>query len=457
MKENLDNIETIQSCGAEKRSIDNITNRIQTIETAQIKSQRVYALMIGFAWSLTALGIAVTWWFGGHQVISNDITLGQLVMFSGFLLFAYEPVRYFTRNVRDYRRSIIALKHIQELLELPSSINEDNKLKPLNITNGSIQLQDIFFSPAEVNNSASRTNNISILTPYHYTKEQFTKYTLKDICFKIEPKSITAIVGKSGSGKSSILRLIMRLYEPISGRILIDNQDIKYRSLSSLREQIAMVPQSPAVFSGTIMENICLSNPHATKQEVEEICNSIDASSFINKFDKGLDTIVGQRGIHLSGGESQKIGLARALLKRPKILLLDEPMSSVDSHSAEMIKKKLLELKKIMSIVIIDHTANSVDFVDNLVTIHNGMVRYSRSLKAVKEFENGAFIEYSKDKLAYQMVEQSDNTNSNKTKIFRRIVLNCPYCKLDGSEKFGRFQDNRKKHGRQKDGCSVYR
>ena len=186
-------------------------------------------------------------------------------MFSGFLLFAYEPVRYFTRNVRDYRRSVIALKHIQELLELPSSINEDNKLKPLNITNGSIQLQNLFFSLAEVNNSPSRTNNLSILTPYHYAKEQFTKYTLKDICLKIEPKSITAIVGKSGSGKSSILRLIMRLYEPIAGRILIDNQDIKYVSLSSLREQIALVPQSPAIFSGTIMENICLSNPHAYK------------------------------------------------------------------------------------------------------------------------------------------------------------------------------------------------
>ena len=187
LKENLDNIETIQSSAAEQRSIENISKRIQTIETAQIKSQHIYALMIGAAWSLTALGIAVTWWYGGHQVLRNDITLGQLVTFTGFLLFAYEPVRYFTKSIRDYRRSIIALKHIQDLLELPSSVDENSDLKPLNITNGSIQLQNIFFSLDDVNNPKLETKDLSILTPIHYTKDKYKKIYFKRYKSKNRP------------------------------------------------------------------------------------------------------------------------------------------------------------------------------------------------------------------------------------------------------------------------------
>ena len=166
-----------------------------------------------------------------------------------------------------------------------------------------------------------------------------------------------------------------------------------------------MVPQTPAIFSGTIMENICLSNPDASKLEVEEICNSIDASSFINKFDKGLDTKVGQSGIHLSGGEIQKIALARALLKRPKILLLDEPISSIDRNSAKMIKNMLIELKSKMSIVIIDHSSNSVDFADKIIAINNGIVVDIKRRDMVKILENGSYIGYSTDKMAYELVE----------------------------------------------------
>jgi ABC-type multidrug transport system fused ATPase/permease subunit len=388
LKETLDNIDTIQSSGAEKWSIEKITRRIGKIETAQIRSQNLYGFMIGMACGLTSLGIAAIWWFGAHQVLANNITLGQLVMFSGFLLFAYEPVRYFTRNIKDHRRSLIALKHIQKFLNLASSVEENKHQSSLNITDGRIQLENIFFSLKEVNKSTLPTNSMPILSTYFQTNQKDKNYILENFSLDLDPRRITAIVGKSGSGKSSILKLIMRLYDPNSGRVLIDNQNLKFVSLSSLRQQVSLVPQTSAIFSGTIMNNICLTNPDASRLEVEEICSNIDASGFINKLDKGLDTIVGQKGIHLSGGEIQKIALARALLKRPKILLLDEPISSVDSDSGKMIKQRLTELKSHMTIVIIDHEPSSVDFVDDIITIENGMVVNIERKRAVMKFES---------------------------------------------------------------------
>ena len=138
-------LKTIQSSGAEKNLIGKITNDIEQIESSQIKAQRQYGMMMGCAYGLTALGMALIWWFGGQKILHNEITLGQLVIFSGFLLFAYEPVRYFTRNIKDHHRSIIALKHIRAVLEIPSSINEEYDAPDLRITNGNIIFQHVSF------------------------------------------------------------------------------------------------------------------------------------------------------------------------------------------------------------------------------------------------------------------------------------------------------------------------
>ena len=389
LKENLDNIETIQSSSAEKNLIGKITSDIGQIESSQIKAQRQYGIMMGCAYGLTALGMALIWWFGGQKVLHNEITLGQLVIFSGFLLFAYEPVRYFTRNVKDHHRSIIALKHIRAVLEIPSSINEEYDAPGLRASNCNIVFQHVSFSIGKKNKSI-----------------------LKDVCLDISPKSITVLVGKSGSGKSSILKLIMRLYDPSEGKVLIDGQDIKHVLVSSLRSQIALVPQSPVVFSGTIKENIRLANPDASDKEIEEACIASDALLFINKFEKGLSTIVGQGGVHLSGGEVQKIAIARALLKKPKILLLDEPTSAIDTESAKHIMNTLNSLRKSMTIVVVDHSINSVVQADNVITINDGVVVDTKSRTMVKELYNGSYLAYSQDNFSYTLL------NHNQTNIF---------------------------------------
>ena len=350
LKENLDGIETIQTSNAEMYSLDKIVSQIDTVEKSQVKSQRDYGLMMGFAWGLTTIGLALTWSLGGLKILDGDITIGQLVIFSGFLVFAYEPVRYFTRDIKDHHRGIIALRHIQQILETPSSIEEQQNSPPLKILNGDIEFKNVSFS---------------------FRKE---KDVLNNVSIKIVSKKITAIIGKSGSGKSSILKLIARLYDPHEGEILIDKQDIKEISISSLRSQIAVVPQSPMIFYGTIIENIKLANPDASENEVKEACIKSDALKFINKFDNGLNTVIGQGGISLAGGEIQRIAIARALLKKAKILILDEPISAIDTESARSIISTLNRLKKDLTIVIVAHNIDSTYDIDNIITIDNGKI-----------------------------------------------------------------------------------
>ena len=196
----------------------------------------------------------------------------------------------------------------------------------------------------------------------------------------------------------------MRLYDPSEGKISIDGQDIKHVSISSLRSQIALVPQSPVIFSGTIKENILLANPDASDKEIEEACIVSDALLFINKLEKGLSTIVGQGGVHLSGGEVQKIAIARALLKKPKILLLDEPTSAIDTESAKHIMNALNGLRKSMTIIIVDHSINSVVQADNIITINDGVVVDTKRETMVKELYNGSYLIYSQDNSSYTLL-----------------------------------------------------
>lgn len=367
MEENIDGIETIQTSNAEKFSIEKISNQIERVETAQVSSQRYYGLMMGFAWGLTGVGVALTWWLGGLSVLTGGITLGQLIIFTGFVLFVYTPIRRLTRIVKDHHRSLVAMRHIQEILETPSSIMEDEKAIDLGISQGSIKFQKVTFSYKK-NKRHSIVNNITI---------------------NIEPKSLTAIIGRSGSGKSSILKLICRLYDPTEGRILIDGTDIKNITIKSLRSQIAVVPQSYIIFNGTIRENIKFANPEASDIEVEQACMNADALKFINKFKKGLDTVVGQRGAQLSGGEAQRIAIARALLKKAKILLLDEPRSAVDPESAKSIMNTLHKLKKDMTIIIVDHNRETIGKIDNMIVMDSG--------KVVEEVQNGIMKRFDLD------------------------------------------------------------
>ena len=374
VKENLDGIETIQTLNSEITSIDRLGGKTDRLEVDQLHANRVTALLRGTVWLLTGIGFALTWWRGGLLVIDKEMTIGTLVVFTGFVKYAYRPFRLFTGIVKAYRRGLVSLERIHDVLDTPSSIREKQNAHPISISKGRIELRNVSFAYG-------------------------SQPVLKDIDLTLEPQSLIAVVGGSGSGKSSLLRLIVRLYDPSRGSVLIDDQAINEVTLKSLRSQMSVVPQSPMLFSGTVYENICLARPDASRQEVEAACRFSSAQEFIEQLEDGFDTYLGPGGTSLSGGEAQRITIARALLNRPKILLMDEPTSSLDADSEAILLQSLLELKKKMTIVVASHSLETIRHADKIVVMEYGRVILEGTHSALLErsevyrelFSNGRF------------------------------------------------------------------
>jgi ATP-binding cassette subfamily B protein len=386
IKETLDGIETIQTSNAEERSFEQISSLAEKVESTQIQTQKYSGMITGIVWALTSLGLALIWWQGGLKVLAGQMTIGSLITFSGLALFVYQPSRNFTKAISDYQKGIVAAERIQEILDTQSSIQESPNSTYLNIRQGKIEFRNVSFAYYS-----------SSSIPPTSTQRQYQE-TVKNMNLEIKPHSMTAVVGRSGSGKSTLLKLLARLYDPLEGgQILIDGQDIRKAKLDSLRSQIAVVPQTPVIFSGTISENIRLSKPDASDEELWQACKSADCLQFILKQEKGFDTHLGQGGISLSGGQAQRIAIARALIRKPKILLLDEPSSALDSESESAIMTTLYHLKNTMTIILVGHHLKAISNADRLFVINDGKIvedgthkelLSSQGLYSVLYFEN---------------------------------------------------------------------
>lgn len=350
LKEHLDGIETIQTSNAEKTSFRQISGLAERVERDQIRTQKYSGMLNGMVWLITNLGLALIFWQGGAQVIAGTMTVGTLIAFTGLWLFVYEPLRDFYKSINDYQKGIVAGERIQEILDLPITVHEAPDAVPLVAQHGKIEFGKVWFS-------------------YPGTLQD----TLADVDLAIEPGTLTGIAGRSGVGKSTMLKLITRLYDPSKGQILIDGQDIRYVTLDSLRSAIAVVPQIPLIFTGTVSENIRLAKPDATEDEIVEACRSADALDFIVRLDGGFDRRLGQGGANLSGGQIQRVAIARALIRKPRILLLDEPGSALDSESEAAIMSTLHRLKGI-TVIIVGHHLKAMKTADRLVVLDNGRV-----------------------------------------------------------------------------------
>jgi len=371
LKEDLDGIETIQTSNAESRSFRKISKQVNRVEEIELKTQKYSAMITGIAWGLTTAGLAMTWWYGGLQVLAGEMTIGTLVIFSSFVVFVYSPLRRFSEIMSVYNKSIVAVERIQEILDMPSPVRESQDAKPLHVDSGEIKFQNVSFSYDKNMDDKQDSENHS------------NKSVLHNVSLTIGPKGMTAIVGKSGSGKSSFLRLIPRLYDPQNddGKIMIDGQDIKNVTLKSLRNEIAVVPQNPMMFSGTVYENVIMGRPDATKEQVKNACRAADAYDFIMNLEDDFDTVIGENdvssrdnSVKLSQGQSQRITIARALLREPKILLLDEPTSALDMESEHKLFEMLNHLKDKITIMVIVHNLQLASIADKIVVVDNGII-----------------------------------------------------------------------------------
>jgi ABC-type multidrug transport system fused ATPase/permease subunit len=349
VKESIDGVETVKALCAEEVCVARIERSADALETDELEASRYSAAISGTVFLTTSLGIALTWWQGGQRVLSGDMTLGALVVFTGFVAFAYQPFRQFTTMLTTYRRGLVSLERIEELLAAEPQVTRVGTGRPLRVASGRIEFHGVAF---------------------RYARQP----VLADIDLVIEPRELTVVMGRSGSGKSSLLRLMVRLHDPQQGAVLIDGQDLRDVNLQSLRTQVAVVPQQPVLFSGTIGQNICLGRPDAPPEEVTAACQAAGAMELIARLDGGLEARLGRGGVRLSGGEAQRISIARALLLRPQIILMDEPTSALDATSECAILAALERLRGVATVVIVAHRASTIRSADRVVVLDAGRV-----------------------------------------------------------------------------------
>jgi ATP-binding cassette subfamily B protein len=284
------------------------------------------------------------------QTVERQFTLGEMVLLITLINALRLPLFSMSFIVDQFQRAITGSKDYVIAMELEPEIKDKPQAHNLVVTDGQVEYQDVHFS-------------------YNSTQP-----VLKDISFTVAPGEKVALVGESGEGKTTLSNLLMRLYEPQSGSITIDGVNINAVTQQSLRRQIATVFQDPALFSGTIRENIAYAHPLASHEQIVKAAKAANAHGFIEKLEHGYDSEIGERGIKLSGGQKQRIAIARAILKDAPILILDEATSSLDSRAEYLVQEALDRLMKGRSTLIIAHRLSTIAHVDKIVTIKNGIV-----------------------------------------------------------------------------------
>jgi len=348
LQEKFASIHLIKAFSNEMNESANLECTLNADANAKIKSgiwSRVANLGTAMIGSIAPI---IVLWYGGNEVIQNRLSLGQLVAFNSFLGYLFNPAqRLFGLNTTVQQ----ALAAVQRLREAFSWKEEPfDTRSQIGVSTGSVQFRNVWFS---------------------YRPDQ---PVLKDINFEAFPGQIVALVGKSGAGKSSLVNLIPRFFEATRGVVLLDNVDIRRIDLHRLRRSIGIVHQEPLLFDRSVAENIRYGKPTASLDEVILACKQANAYDFVSELPRGLMTSVGERGVTLSVGQKQRLALARAILADPKILILDEPTSSVDSLSEQFIRKSIEDISPNRTVFVIAHRLSTVMSASLILVLHEGRI-----------------------------------------------------------------------------------
>ena len=350
LQETVAGIEVVKSFTSEKREIKRFQE--ENIKNLQLslKRTRILALLSPLVEIMTLAGLIFILWYGGREVIKGSLSMGELVAFLGYVGLVLNPLSQISRAAGIYQQVIASAERIFEILDTQPEIKESSKAFKMPRIKGHVRFNNVYFA---------------------YDKGD---RILENINLEVNPGEKIAVVGPSGVGKTTLVSLIPRFYDPTSGSITIDGYDIRDVSLSSLRNQISIVSQETILFSGTIRENIAYSKMDATEEEIIDAAKKANAHEFIINLDKGYNTQIGERGVKLSGGEKQRIAIARAILRNPRILILDEATSAVDTQSELLIKEALGSLMKDKTTFIIAHRLSTVQGVDKIVVLYKGKI-----------------------------------------------------------------------------------
>ncbi len=359
-EESLSGVRTVRSFAAEKSEVARYRSAVEkAFELARSRIRQSSTFMAVASFGGFAAATAVLW-YGGRLVLDGKLTVGGLTSFLVYTMFVAFALGALTELWADFMRASGAAERVFELMDRQPAIPTSGGERPAS-TEGRVHLHEVGFTyPARPD------------VP-----------VLQGIELKIEPGEVVAIVGPSGAGKSTIASLLGRLYDPQSGRILLDGKDLKTLDPEWLRQQIGVVAQEPLLFSSSIADNIRYGKVGASLAEVEEAARAANAHDFISRFPEGYQTMVGERGTRLSGGQKQRVAIARAVLKNPRLLILDEATSALDAESEHLVKDALDRLMKNRTTLIIAHRLSTVMDADRVMVLEGGKVVQSGSHSAL--------------------------------------------------------------------------
>ncbi len=348
--DSLLNYETVKYFGNERMELDRYDGTLTEWEEYAVKSQSSMSLLNFGQGSIIALGVTGIMFFAANGVVQGTMSIGDLVLVNAFMLQLFIPLGFLGIVYRQIKYALADMDLVFKLLEREPEIQDTAGAPPLVLKRGAVRLEHVDF---------------------HYTPE---RTILKDVSFRIEPGEKVAVVGHSGAGKSTLARLLFRSYDVTGGRILIDDQDIRTVTQQSLRAAIGIVPQDTVLFNDSIRYNLAYGRPEASFAELEHAADLAHIRKFIESLPDGWDTIVGERGLKLSGGEKQRVAIARAILKRPRIMIFDEATSSLDSHTEQAIQQTLTEVAEHHTTLAIAHRLSTIVDADRILVMDDGRV-----------------------------------------------------------------------------------
>jgi ABC-type multidrug transport system fused ATPase/permease subunit len=351
VEENVGGIRLVKAFAREERQLGRVRDRARRVFDQSMVSTRLRAFYNPFIAFLPNLGLALVLIVGGIQAVHGEITLGEFVAFYGYVQLLAGPVRMLGIALGMAQRAVASGARVFEVLDRQPHMTVPEGAPDLPAGDGHVELRGVSFA-------------------YEGSSEP----VLRDVDLDVPAGRTIAIVGGTGSGKSTLVSLLPRLYDPSAGQVLVDGADVSAVRLDSLRSQVGLVSDDPFLFSDTIRNNITYANSDASQEAVEDAARRADIHDFVESLPEGYDTLVGERGVTLSGGQRQRLAIARALVMDPRVLILDDATSSVDATTEAAIKRALAELMEGRTTFIIGHRLSTIALADEIVVLERGRI-----------------------------------------------------------------------------------